>query len=172
MFALWSRAQRKSRNREYKNSMIFSRFFFSHRSLRTIANTIVIIGRRSITSGTRFLCCLFARVLGTLCCLLQFNCLLVVVWSRDLYPAPPRCSGLQQQTRLATVSPHYLQATLSSWLVRVMIYGLFCLWLCDRGAYRRILLFLVGVLNTSDLDTLRPPYYLHPSTLRPKALAT
>lgn len=104
--------------------------------------------------------------LGTLCCLLQFNCLLVVVWSRDLYPAPPRCSGLQQQTRLATVSAHYLQATLSSWLVRVMIYGLFCLLLCDRGAYRRILLFLVGVLNTSDLDSypeasvLSPPKYI------------
>ncbi|EXA34433.1 hypothetical protein FOVG_14412 [Fusarium oxysporum f. sp. pisi HDV247] len=76
MFALWSRAQRKSRNREYKNSLIFSRFFFSHRNLRTIANTIVIVGRRSITSGTRFhvICCLVSLAPYAVC----FN--LIVYW--------------------------------------------------------------------------------------------
>lgn len=53
-----------------------------------------------------------------------------------------------------------------------MIYGLFCLLLCDRGAYRRILLFLVGVLNTSDLDSypeasvLSPPKYIKTKSSR------
>lgn len=160
MFALWFRVQRKYRDRKYGNWLIFSRFFFSHRCLWIIANTTIFTTDQPLIR--RFLWYLLLRVLGALCCLPQCNCLLAVVLSRDpthiqlLLNAPGSSSKRDSQ------KPLPLMGTLPSpvyWCTQWFMP--FCSFQCHRGgAYRRVILSLVGVFNTSDLYSYPEPSVL------------
>lgn len=156
MFALWFRVQRKYRDREYENWLIFSRFFFSHRCLWIISNTTIFTRDQRLIR--RFLWYLLLRVLGALCCLPQCNCLLAVVLSRD-----PTHIWFQQQTRLTEASPSHMGTLPSSVYWCTQWFMPFRSFQCHRGgAYRRVLLSLVGVFNILNLHSYPEPSVLSP----------